>query len=153
MRIQRLTGLLVLFAATAAAAGDQAGSGKFSFRDVEYVAVDAIAWHTPGEYPSSQVALSDKPFDAAAIGADGVVDDTDLMAHAGATLMVSYMPEDNTVLGIRLRNETGHGADFRCEGQGLLTLTSVQESVIAGTFTCEEHQVSFTAPVLDTPGR
>jgi hypothetical protein len=145
--------LLILLAASApASAVEPAASGTFSFRDVEYSAVDAVAWHTGGDYPSSQVAISDKPFDPTAIAADGVVNDADMMAHAGATLTITYMPEDHTVLGIRLRNETGHGADFRCEGSGLLAVTAADDSSIAGRFACEEHQVSFTAPVLATPG-
>jgi hypothetical protein len=152
MLMPRLSGLLLLLAIASAVAAEPAASGKFTFREVEYVAVDAVAWTTGGDYPSVQIAVSNLPFDPAVIAADGVVNDADLMAHAGATLMISYMPEDLHVLGIRLRNETGHGADFRCEGSGLLTITSDSEASIAGRFACEEHQVSFTAPVLATPG-
>ncbi len=153
MRTLTVTGLLILLASASAVAAEPTASGKFTFRDVEYDAVHAVAWKTAGDYPSSQIAVSDKPFDAVAIDADGLVNDADLMAHPGATLMISFMPEDKHVLGITLRNDTGHGADFRCEGSGLLTLSKDDDSFIAGTFACEEHQVSFTAPLLSTPGK
>lgn len=152
MRMPSLTGLLVLFVTTSAVGAGPAASGKFSFREVDYVAVDAVAWRTEGDYPVLQVAVSDKPFDPVAIEADGVVSDADLMTHAGASLVISYLPEDTHVLGIRLRNDSGSGADFRCEGAGLMSLSINDDAVIAGRFTCEEHQISFTARVLAAPG-
>lgn len=151
MLMLRMSGLLLLLATAYTAAAEPTASGKFTFREVEYVAVDAVAWNTGGDYPSIQIAVSNMPFDPAAIAADGIVNDADMMAHAGATLMISFMPEDLHVLGIRLRNDTGHGADFRCEGSGLLTISSDSDTSITGRFACEEHQVTFTAPMLATP--
>jgi hypothetical protein len=153
MRTLTLSALLVTLVTTSAAAAEPGATGKFLFRDVEYIAVHAVAWRTGGDYPSTQIAVSDKPFDPAAIAADGVVSDADLSEHAGASLTISFMPEDKHVLGITLRNETGHGADFRCEGSGLLTVSSDEESLVTGSFSCEEHQITFTAPVLSTPGQ
>jgi hypothetical protein len=151
MRLSVPPVLMILLAASALAAAEPAATGRFQFGDVDYAVVDAVAWHTGGEYPTSHVVLSDKPFDTATLGADGVLDDADLMAHPGATLSISYMPDDLVVLGVQRRDATGHGADFRCEGSGLLTLTADDGKTVSGRFSCEEHQVEFSAPVLTAP--
>ena len=76
------------------------------------------------------MAVSDQPFDPAAIAADGVFNDADLMDHSGASLMITYLPDEQEVIGIRLRNEAGHGADFRCEGTGLLSLRAIDAETV-----------------------
>jgi len=151
MRTILVSGILIAFAA-AATAMEPAASGRFSVADDAHTAADAVAWHGAGDYPLSRIAVSDKHFDSAAMVADGEIDDADLMDHTGASLLITYRREDLEVIGIRLRNRSGSGADFRCEGQGLLSLSRDDGQVVAGSFDCEEHQVSFTAPVLSTPG-
>jgi hypothetical protein len=139
---------LLVLAVAGEPAGKGSASGTFNFREKNYSAVDAMAWRDGGFL---KVVLSDKPLDRAAMGEDGIYSDVDLMNHAGASLTITIDAEKREFVSIRLRNDTGHGADFRCEGPGLLTVTKADATAIAGRFKCMEHDVTFDAPVLKPP--
>jgi hypothetical protein len=124
-------------------------SGKFTRPGgPTYTVAHAVAW-TGSTFLS--VVLSDKPFDVAAMGEDGVFDDSDLMAHAGASLTLNLDPATHAYVGLRTRDGSGSGVDFRCEDASMLTLTKSDATRIAGTFKCEEHQVTFDAPMVKAP--
>lgn len=142
---------LVLATVTEAPAAKGTASGTFArSSDKTYVVAHAIAW--VGD-PFLRVVLSDKPFDVAAMGKDGAFDDSDLMAHAGASLTLNIDPETRAYVGMRTRDQTGSGADFRCEDPSMLTLTRTTDATrLAGRFKCEEHDVTFDAPIVKVPG-
>jgi hypothetical protein len=145
-----LTTLAVLpFVLATAADGPAAkgsASGKFATSsDKTYAVAHAVAW-VGRSYVS--VVLSDKPFDVAAMGKDGVFDDSDLMAHAGVSLTLNLDPATRAYVGLRTRDQSGSGADFRCEDPSMLTLTKTDATHIAGKFKCEEHDVTFDAPIV-----
>jgi hypothetical protein len=130
----------------AVSAGNGSASGTFKYNAKSYTASDAVAWH---QDPFVKVVLSDKPFDRLAMAKDGRYDDSDLMAHPSASLTITIDAKNRNLVGIRLRDDAGSGADFRCDGPGLLTVTKSDAAVIAGKFKCEEHNVAFDAPLLD----
>jgi hypothetical protein len=127
-----------------AAADKASASGTFDFRDKKYAPAHAVAFH---EAPFVKVVLSDKAFDPA-LGKDGDYTDSDLMAHPSGSMTITIDPERRELVGIRFRNDSGSGADFRCEGPGLLTVKKMDASSVAGTFKCEEHDVTFEAAIL-----
>jgi hypothetical protein len=125
-------------------------SGRFArASDKTYTVAHAIAWVGS---PFVSIVLSDQPFDVAAMGKDGAFDDSDLMAHGGASLTLNIDPETRAYVGMRTRDRTGSGADFRCEAPSLLTLAKTDATRIAGRFKCEEHDVTFDAPIVKVPG-
>jgi hypothetical protein len=132
---------------TTEARANDATSGTFKYNDKSYTATTALAWR---QDPFVKVVLSDKPFDPA-LGKDGRYDDSDLMAHPSASLTITLDAASRELVGIRLRDAKGSGADFRCEGPGLLTVTRADAGSIAGRFKCEDHDVSFDAPFLKVP--
>lgn len=134
-------------AMTAGAADKPAASGTFEYNGRKYTASTAVAWR---QDPFLKVVVSDKPFDPA-LGKDGQYDDSDLMAHPSASLTITIDAERRELVGIRLRDDRGSGADFRCEGPGLLTLAKGAPTSIAGAFKCEEYDVSFDVPFLAAP--
>jgi hypothetical protein len=138
--------LLTLTIATESAAKDSA-SGTFNYNDKSYAPTTAVGWR---EGTFLKVVLSDKPFDPA-LGKDGRYDDSDLMAHPSGSMTITIDAQSRELFGVRFRDDRGSGADFRCEGPGLLTLTRADATSIAGKFKCEEHDVTFDAPVLKTP--
>lgn len=130
--------------------GNGTASGKFLRPpDKTYTVAHAIAW--VGN-PFVSVVLSDRPFDVAAMVKDGVVDDLDLMDHAGASLTLNIDRGTRAYVGMRTRDQPGSGADFRCEDPSALTLTTFDATRIAGRFKCEEHDVTFDAPILKLAG-
>ena len=129
----------------AASAGNGSASGTFNYNNKNYTATDAVAWN---QDPFVKVVLSDKAFDRVAMAKDGRYDDSDLMAHPSASLTITIDNKNRSLVGIRLRDNAGSGADFRCEGPGLLTVTKSDAALIAGKFKCEEHNVTFDAPLL-----
>jgi hypothetical protein len=139
---------LALAAATPAGAADKpAASGQFEYNGKKYGASTAVAFH---QGPFLKVVVSDKPFDPA-LGSDGGYDESDLMAHPSASLTITIDAESRELVGIRLRDDRGSGADFRCEGPGLLTLAKSAPTSIAGAFKCQEYDVAFDVPFLAAP--
>jgi hypothetical protein len=134
-------------AASAAAADKPPASGTFAYNGKKYAASTAVAWR---QDPFLKVVVSDKPFDPA-YAKDGAYDDSELMAHPSASLTITIDAERRELVGIRLRDDRGSGADFRCEGPGLLTLAKSAPASITGTFKCEEYDVSFDVPFLAAP--
>jgi hypothetical protein len=148
-----ITTLAVLPLLLAAVADGPAARGTASGRfaasaSKTYAVAHAVAW-LGRSYVS--VVLSDEPFDVAAMGKDGVFDDSDLMAHAGVSLTLNLDPATRAYVGLRTRDQAGSGADFRCEDPSMLTLTRADATHLAGTFKCEEHDVTFDAPILKVP--
>jgi hypothetical protein len=140
----------VLATAADGPAAKGTASGKFATSSGKTHAVaHAVAWVGP-TYVS--VVLSDKPFDVAAMGKDGVFDDVDLMGHAGVSLTLNLDPATRAYVGLRTRDRAGSGADFRCEDPAMLTLAKTDATHIAGTFKCEEHDVTFDAPIVKAAG-
>jgi len=129
---------------TAEAVDKGTASGSFEYNEKKYTAAYAVAWH---EGPLLKVGLSDKPFDPA-LGQDGVYTESDLMAHPSASLRIIIDSERRQLVGIRLRDDHGSGADFRCEDPGLLTLKKLDAATVAGTFQCQEYNVTFEASIL-----
>ena len=160
MNAHSIPGTLLLLALTipAGGAGKGAASGTFKYDDKTYTVVDAVAWNEAPfklsdgtEIRWVKAVLSDKPFDTAAMGKDGRYDDSDLMAHPSATLTITINAANGEFDGIRMRDDKGSGADFRCEGPGLLTVTKNDATTIGGRFKCMEHNVTFEAPILKAP--
>jgi hypothetical protein len=148
MKLRPGLALSLLALTTAVAAADKpSASGTFEYHDKKYTASHAVAFI---EGPFLKVLLSDKPFDPA-LGKDGAYTDSDLMSHPSGSMVISIDAETRENAGIRFRDDRGSGADFRCEGPGLLTLKKGEPSRIAGTFKCEEHDVTFDAAVLPAP--
>lgn len=149
MKRLAIVGALSLMAlgTTVRAADKASASGTFQYDDKTYVAAHALAWRE-GDF--LKVVLSDKPFDPK-WGEDGTYTDSDLMAHPSASFTITIDAERRELFGIRFRNDAGSGADFRCQGPGLLTLTKVESASVAGAFKCLEHNVTFVAPILATP--
>lgn len=133
--------LPVLASLDAGASGS--ASGTFLRDDKRYAAGAAVAWRSD---PFLKVAITVKALDPA-LGADGSYDDSDLMASS-PSLVITLDAQSRELVGIRLRDDTGSGADFRCEGPGLLTVTKADAASVAGKFKCEEHDVTFDAPLL-----
>ena len=137
---------LVLATVADGPAAKGTASGKFATSSSKtYAVAHAVAW-VGRSYVS--VVLSDKPFDVAAMGADGVFDDIDLMEHPGVSLTLNLDPATRAYVGLRTRDQAGSGADFRCEDPAMLTLTRTDATHIAGRFKCEEHDVTFDAPFV-----
>jgi hypothetical protein len=153
-----IPGSLLLLALTvpAESAGKGSASGTFKYHDKTYAVTDAVAWREE-PIPLSdgtkvqlvKAVLSDKPFDRAAMGKDGRYDESDLMAHPSASLSITIDAGKGELSDIRMRDDAGSGADFRCEGRGLLTVTKNDAATIAGKFKCQEHNVTFEAPYLN----
>jgi hypothetical protein len=144
-----LTASLLTLTTTVGAADKPSASGTFEYNHKKYTAAHAVAFH---EGPFLKVVLSDKPFDPA-LGKDGAYTDSDLMAHPSASFTITIVSEDRQLFGIGFRDDKGSGADFRCEGPGLLKVEKMEASAVAGTFKCEEHDVKFDARVLSAPGK
>ena len=144
MKLRSIPAVSLLALTATAAAADPAASGTFTYRDKKYAPSHAVAFV---EGPFLKVVLSDKPFDPA-LGKDGDYTDSDLMAHPSASLTITIDAESRELYGIRFRDDNGSGADFRCEGPGLLTLGKSPASKVAGAFKCEEHAVTFDAALL-----
>jgi hypothetical protein len=140
---------LLILTTTVGAADKPSASGTFSYHDKKYTPAHAVAFH---EGPFLNVVTSDKPFDPA-LGKDGSYTDSDLMAHPSASFTITIHSERRELSGIRFRDDKGSGADFRCEGPGLLKLEKMDASSVAGTFKCEEHDVKFDARVLPAPAK
>jgi hypothetical protein len=160
MNAHSTLGTLLLLAVTihAEAAAKGAASGTFKYDDKTYTVVDAVAWNDlPVQLSDGTqirfvtAVLSDKPFDPAAMAKDGRYDDSDLMAHPSATLSIMINVTDGELDGIRMRDAAGSGADFRCKGPNLLTVTKNDATTIGGRFKCMEHNVTFEAPILKAP--
>jgi hypothetical protein len=135
---------LFVAAATANAADKPSASGSFTYNDKKYAPAHAIAFK---EGSFIKVVMSDKPFDTKWAG-DGVYDESELMAHPSASFTITIMPEHRELFGVRYRDDKGSGADFRCENPERLKLEKMDESVVAGSFKCEETDVTFAAPML-----
>lgn len=131
-------------AGTVRAADKPAASGRFAYNGKTYAASAAVAWR---QDPFLKVVVSDRPFDPA-LGRDGRYDESDLMAHPSASLTITIDAERRELVGIRLRDDRGSGADFRCEDPALLALGKSAPGSIAGTFKCEDYDVSFDVPFL-----
>src|SRR5262245_1767993 len=84
-------------------------SGTFNYNGRTYTATTAVAFRA-GTF--LKVVLSDKPFDPA-LGADGRIDDPDLMAHPSASMTITIDPETKGFFGVRFRDDKGSGADLR----------------------------------------
>lgn len=135
-----------LAVAADASAANGTASGKFArSQDHAYTVKHAIAWKGR---TFLTVVLSEKPFDVAAMGKDGLFDDVDLMEHPAPSLTLNVDPERRAYVGMRTRDQAGSGADFRCEDPAMLTLTKLDEKRVAGRFKCEEHDVTFDAPIV-----
>ena len=158
MKVFSITGSILLMAAAAAPAGKGTASGTFRYNDQTHTVAHAVAW---GEEPMTlsdgtvlrfvTAALSSKPFDRAAMARDGAYDDMDLRNHPAASFTVVFNAKDGAFDRIRMFDQSGHGADFRCEGPGLLTLTRNDKASVAGKFKCQEHDLTFDAPILEAP--
>ena len=145
MKLYSMLCVSLLTLTTAAHAADKpTASGTFDYRDKKYVPAHAVAFH---EGPFIQVVLSDKAFDPA-LGKDGSYTDSDLMAHPSGSMTITIDAETQRFFGVRFRDDQGSGGDFRCEDPGLLTLKKLEPTAVAGTFKCEEHDVTFDAVVL-----
>jgi hypothetical protein len=153
-----ITGSLLLLAAAAGPAGKGSASGTFHFRDKTHTVAHAVAWSAePMTLSDGSVlrfvtaALSAKPFDRAAMARDGSYGDDDMRNHPAPVFTVVFNARDGAFDGVRMFDDTGHGADFRCEGPGLLTLSRNDKASVAGKFKCQEHDLTFDAPILETP--
>lgn len=148
----RLLALAALVAPLAAFAADTGtASGTMDAAGTVHRLAHAVAWVDPHDPASRVVLASTHPPDPAG-AADGHYIDAELMGQEGGFLTVNFAADGSYVHGIRTRDLNGSGADFRCEGEGLLTLTRNDAARIAGTFACEEHEVTFDAPILQGPG-
>jgi hypothetical protein len=144
-----LAASLLALTTTVGAADKPSASGTFEYNKKKYTPAYAVAFH---EGPFVKVVMSDKPFDPA-LGKDGNYDDSDLMAHPSASMTITIAAEERELFGIRFRDDKGSGADFRCEGAGLLKVEKMDASSVAGTFKCAEHDVKFDARMLPTPAK
>jgi hypothetical protein len=150
MHLRSIVTLSILTLTTTVGAADKpSASGTFGYNEKKYTPAHAVAF---AEGPFLKVVMSDKPFDPA-LGKDGSYTDSDLMAHPSASFTITIDSESRELFGIRLRDDKGSGADFRCEGPGLLKLEKMDASAVAGTFKCEEHDVKFDARVLPAPAK
>lgn len=145
MNLRTLTAASLFALAATVNAGDKpSASGTFEYNEKRYAAAHAVAFH---EAPFIKVVLSDKALDPKWAG-DGVYDESELMAHTSASLTITIAPEHRELFGIRYRDDKGSGADFRCENPERLKLEKMDASVVAGSFKCEETDVTFEAPML-----
>jgi hypothetical protein len=140
---------LLTLATMVQAAEKPSASGTFDYGDKKYTPAHAVAFH---EGRFVKVVLSDKPFDPA-LGQDGAYSDSDLMAHPSATMTITIDAENRQFFGVRFRDDKGSGADLRCEDPALLRLAKFEPAVVAGSFKCEEHDVTFEAVVLPAAAR
>lgn len=138
----------MLFSATAFAA--PGASGSFQPRGKSYAVKDALAWH--GKH-GIQVLLSDKKLDAPQLLSDFTLDVNDQFNLDGASMMLTIYKTDGSRYSLSLRDTEGSGNGPRCDEGEHLKITRLDETSIAGSFVCEEHNVTFDLPVLkERPG-
>ena len=137
----------LVFSATALAT--PGASGSFHPRGKSYPVKDAIAWH--GKY-GIYVLVSEKTLDAPQLLSDFTLDVNDQFNLDGASMMLTIYKTDGSSYSISLRDAES-GGDLRCDKGEYLKITRLDETSIAGSFVCEEHNLTFDLPVLkERPG-
>lgn len=125
-------------------------SGSFHTGGKNYPVKDALAWQ--GKH-GINVLVSEKKLDAPQLLSDFTLDVNDQFNLDGASMILTIYPQYGSSYSLSLRNADGGGGDLRCEKDEYLKIARLDETSIAGSFACEEHNVTFDLPLLkERPG-
>lgn len=125
-------------------------SGSFHSSGKNYPVTSGIAWH--GEH-GIDVLLGEKALDAPELLSDYTLDGNDQFNLDGASMRLTIYTTDGSSYSLSLRNADSGGGDLRCAEGEHLKIARLDDTSIAGSFVCEEHNVTFDLPLhKDRPG-
>ena len=138
----------LVFSATVVAASG--ASGSFQPRGKSYAVKDALAWQ--GQR-GIEVLVSDKKLDAPQLLSDFDLDVNDQFNLEGASMRLTIYTTDGSKYALSLRDADGSGKGMSCDEGEYLKIARLDETSIAGSFVCAEHNVKFDLPLLkERPG-
>lgn len=138
--------LALILSAPAFAAS--AASGHFTVKDKAYTVADAIAWQGDQRI---EVLLGEKKLDAPQLLSDNALDVNDQFNLDGASMRITIFKIDGSSYALNFRSPGGSGGDLRCDQGDHLKISRLDETSIAGHFTCEDYDVSFDLTLIKQP--